>query len=440
MPLFVLIFFSLLTVSSFAEATHLYTLEGLGHLGGGGSRASAINNHDAVTGESETGSGDVEAFLWTPGAGMKSLGTLGGTMSRAYDINDAGLVVGESSDTNESVTAFVWSESFGMQSLPVPTDSIYSAALAVNENGVIAGTVEDARGVHAVLWSGTNMIMLHRLPGSGVVQPLDVNGQGDVVGHINLGAEEEAASLAFYFKGGVQASNLVEFRLVSALSGSAAVAVNRNGRAAGYVMLDSTQVRAFMYDPAKGLELLENRGAIFSSAADINHDGWAVGSFVASYSSDESACLWRKGRTFDLNEITLSRGDWWLVQGTGINDGGRIAGNGVHADEHEAFILRPVANARFDAWPDVLIYVRELDDESQDELFRLIEVKVPVDIEVKRVLFYEDDRMLGTVEETPYEWGWQGARGRNYQFHATVVDSSGRSMHSRRIPLEDAPP
>lgn len=422
-----------------AEIPYLYELEGLGDLGGGGSRAAAINNHDAVVGESETASGDVEAFLWTPGAAMRSLGTLGGPASRAYDINDAGMVVGESLDSNDVTTAFSWSKETGMVALPVPANCTYSAALAINAAGQIVGTIENEQGTHAVMWSGTNMVILHRMPGSGIVQPLDVNGQGDVVGNIGMGDEYASSTLAFYFKGGVLASNLAEFRLVSALSGSAAVAINQHGRAAGYVLLDASQVRAFHYDPATGLGLLENRGAIYATATDLNDDGWTVGSYIPSYASDESACLWRNGRSFDLNEITHSVGYWWLTQGSAINRRGVIAGHGLRADQTEAFIIRPVAGARFEDWPDVSIYVHDAASATTNMLARQIDVHVPDDIDVMRVVFFENDREIGAVEKPPFAWDWEGARGATYQFHARVIEPSGRMINSRRITLDDAP-
>jgi probable HAF family extracellular repeat protein len=71
-----------------------------GHLGGGTSEATDINDLDQVVGNSTTDSGATHAFVWqlnSSGQGvMTDLGTLGGTNSYATAINNNGLIVGYS--------------------------------------------------------------------------------------------------------------------------------------------------------------------------------------------------------------------------------------------------------------------------------------------------------------------------------------------------------
>ncbi len=420
-----------------AQAYHLYELVPLGHLGGGSSRASAINDRGWVVGESESASGEVRAFLWKPGAEMQSLGTLDGPGSRAHDISRDGNVAGESLDSNGVVSAFVWTEAGGMRALPVPAHAIYSAAFAVSDEGVVVGSMEDERGVHAVAWRGEAMQLLHRLPGAGNVQPLDINDQGDVVGHIAMGSGEEQASLAFYFPGGVRAENLADFRLISAQSGSAAVAVNERGFAAGYVMLDSARVRAFRTVDEGKLELLPDREALFSTATDLNGQAMVTGSRVAYFAADESACLWRDGRCFDLNEVTrVDDDDWWLVQGMGINAAGEIAGYGMHGEFNEAFVLRPIPGARPAAWPQVDL---RIDQSVVDGDIRMLVLRagVPEKLEVSAVAFYAEDQLLGVVDVPPFEWGWEGPHDQDVSFHAVMKESSGRTTASPRIAGDD---
>lgn len=417
-----------------ADAFHLFAVESPGHLGGGGSRAAAINNHDWVVGESDTAAGEVEAFIWMPGTAIQSLGTLGGSHSRAYDVNDDGLVVGESTDAEGIQRAFCWTHAEGIRALPAPAGTIHSVALAVNARGQIVGTVEDEGGAHPVLWEGTNMIRLHRLPGSGLVQPLDINGDGDVVGHMVMGADDEGGSLAFYFRGGAAARNLAEFRLLSGLSGSAGVAINQAGTAAGYIMLDSARVRAFRYDRASGLEILPDRGALFTTAQDINRQGWMVGSAIASYAADESACLWRGDRWYDLNEATADR-DWWLTQGTGINDRGVVVGYGTRGEQNLAFILRPVGDIEFVAWPDVELHIKPIDQADKSDEYMILEAVVKESVEIHRVVFYENDVAIGEVDTAPYEWGRHGTIPEGTEMHVELIEPSGRCLRSPRITL-----
>ncbi|HMP90896.1 MAG TPA: hypothetical protein PJ991_11895 [Kiritimatiellia bacterium] len=305
-----------------------------------GSRATAINEQDWIVGEIENGDEAVQAFLWKPDIGITMLGTLGGQASRGYSINRHGVVVGESADEHGITRAFIWSEQDGMVPLPAPDGILFSAAYAINDHGFIVGSVEARDGMQAVLWRDGTIIILPRLPGSGNIQALDINTRGDVIGHIKTGSEELFGSHAFYFYDAVKARNLTTFTLLSHLSGSAAVALNDRGDAGGYIMRDAARVQAFLYSRRKGTRMLDDGEAIYSTVYGINNLMHAVGSRIASYDSDESACLWKDGEMIDLNELPGIPSDWWLVQATGINDKGSMIGNGLNHDINRAFLLR----------------------------------------------------------------------------------------------------
>ena len=309
----------------------------------GAGRAAALNDQGWVVGEQETADGRVQAFLWNPEDGVKLLGTLGGANSRAYSINRDGMVVGEAMDSNGVTRAFVWKLEGGMRELNLNGDTLFSAAYAVNDDGVIVGSLENQQGMHAVMWRDGQVTILPRLPGSGNIQPLDINRRGDVVGHIKTGSDEfeSFGSHAFYFTDAVNARNLSSFMLISPFSGSAAVAMNKQGDAAGYTMNDAS-IRAFYYNRRVGITHLDDRGATYSTAFGINDHGHVVGSYIASYEADESACLWVEEALIDLNTINGRPGDWWLVQATGINNQGLIIGNGLQGDRSRAFLLMPI--------------------------------------------------------------------------------------------------
>ena len=139
-------------------------------LGGPNSAAFDINNTNQVVGFADfSGHGDRRAFLYQNGT-TTNLGSLGGR-SRAFAINDAGVVVGASSLTMSSPSetrAFRW-ENGVMENLGT-LDGEDSYAMAINEEGVIVGWVENEYGYRrAVMWRDGVIIDLNTLvpPGSG---------------------------------------------------------------------------------------------------------------------------------------------------------------------------------------------------------------------------------------------------------------------------------
>ena len=80
----------------------------LGTLGGSFSAAFGINAQGWVVGQSETATGEIHAFLWTPSEGMIDLGTLGGATSTVQDINDRGQIAGGAENANGITVAVVW--------------------------------------------------------------------------------------------------------------------------------------------------------------------------------------------------------------------------------------------------------------------------------------------------------------------------------------------
>ena len=126
-------------------------MEDLGTLGGPTSVAFGISETGVVVGISETGAGTEEAFLWTPGGGMRSLGTPDGNPSAgATAVNTHRRVVGTTADFFHP---FFWTPGDGMGELPT-LRGLQGQPNDMNEFGQIAGTSVTAGGaLRAVLWT-----------------------------------------------------------------------------------------------------------------------------------------------------------------------------------------------------------------------------------------------------------------------------------------------
>jgi probable HAF family extracellular repeat protein len=120
-------------------------MTGLGTLGGTASGASAINDQNAIVGNSLTASGEYHAFLYDAAHGMQDLGTAG-LQSNAFDINNLGQIVGESERVGGSgeYHAFLYDPNHGVRFLEdlIPTNSDWQRLLSgvsINDRGQILG-------------------------------------------------------------------------------------------------------------------------------------------------------------------------------------------------------------------------------------------------------------------------------------------------------------
>src|SRR4051794_23277756 len=101
----------------FSTQTRSYLSRGNGRLEiietlpeGDYSGASGVNDTDQVVGSSNTAE-TIQAFSWSPSAGVRSLGTLpGDTGSQAFGVNNRGDVVGYSTGPT-GVHASLWASS-----------------------------------------------------------------------------------------------------------------------------------------------------------------------------------------------------------------------------------------------------------------------------------------------------------------------------------------
>jgi probable HAF family extracellular repeat protein len=146
--------------------------------------AMGINESNHVVGHAQTDLplGYWQAFLWADGE-MTNLGTLGGSNSAAYEISNDGIVVGMATNPDIQGRAVAWIDG-EITELEHPEQYPNSVAYAINQAGVIVGTVGDNYEELALpaKWVDGQLEYLATYPLSENANPFAINENGDIAG------------------------------------------------------------------------------------------------------------------------------------------------------------------------------------------------------------------------------------------------------------------
>ena len=322
--------------------TSVYTATDLGTLGGEGARAFAIDDQGRVVGVAQDDQGVVRPFVWQGGA-MTFLGTQQG---QAYAV-DGSAVVGVTTQGGEAFAA-LWNTS-APASPPTLLSTRFSQAYDV-AGAFVVGAALDGSRLRAARWQGGGEELL-ATPGTASSQALGVEPSGRVAGSIT---QADGRRAAVWTRDGA-------LRL---LDNGAALAINAQGTAVG-----ASQGHAAVW--RDGVRALLDSSDVQTEALRINDAGTIVGGRVGSVSAKSThpvldpafdplaslrapgkdgaqqitgAFVWERGYVTDLNATLRDADGVDLIEARDVNSKGQIVGYALIDGVPRAFLLQPASN------------------------------------------------------------------------------------------------
>ncbi len=305
---------------------------------GDASVATAANTSGQVAGYTTTGPA-VQAWRFTPGAGIVILGSLGGSDGRAFGINDAGRVTGSATDAAGLARGFVFSDADGLIALDAFGAGAPASAQHINTAGQIAGFSSIASDERAFLFSPPNLtVNLGTLPDSPLPATSAAYGVNDAGRVVGIASSPSGFNRAFRTE-----ANGATMQELGTLGGddSWALAINNAGQVVGLSSTVTTDAHAFLFADGAGMIDLGTLGGYVSTAFALNNSGLVVGSSdpggIATHAFAWSAAAGMR----DLNDLIPPTAGWVLTEARAVTDSGLIVGSGLHNGQPRAFVLTP---------------------------------------------------------------------------------------------------
>ncbi len=282
-----------------------YQVRVLADLGGPGTTANAINNHDDVAGSAMVASdGQQHAVAWRGGHGRPIVIDF----DTAVGINDNGTVV---------VTHHYQGEVYrrGNAPLSMPFDTY---PLGIGPQDTVYGSMDNADAMLCTRKGGC--MHVGGLPGNFISWVAGINRSNDYVGASFIDPGYEATLWR-------HTGQVVELPPVYTYAW--AEAINDAGVVVGRSFNDAYQTVAVRWIDGQPM-VLPADSDIDTDAESLNAFGDAVGRAWVPAANGTHAMLWPMGGgAIDLDAYvgaTWKAAGWVLIEAVGINDGGRIVG------------------------------------------------------------------------------------------------------------------
>ena len=341
------------TASAFAQQ---YELVQIGAGGGSYSRAWDINERGVIAGHALNGQGS--AVLWIDGQ-MVSLGLppVDG-FAQAVAVNEAGQVAVTVESNPQGYTAFLWDDGEWTEIGPLPGRE-HTIAEGIDEAGRVVGRsfiLGNSSETGAFVWDDGVLTELEQL--SYNASAYGVGPEGLVVGlsRVDLGSGRSQANPVIWENGVLNVLGLLPDE-----TDGQAFAANAVGDVVGacshFVQPFFTAYQATLWradgrvvdlglTPANRLACVD--GFPFwtvNIAHGVNNHGDVVGyAHCLASGAAQAAFLWRDGVNHNLEDLVVNLGGWTLTSAQDINDDGLIVGYGIPAGTSNvsAFLLVPV--------------------------------------------------------------------------------------------------
>ena len=305
--------------------------------------ATSINDSGDVVGVAKT-----KAVLWQDNALVPLSSGYHFRISVPSGISDTGMIVGSQYNNPEKLHGLTWTPSSHL--LPTVEGFHYVEPVAVNGAGDVVGDTRSgtrdhfgAVNSHAFLMRNGLMTDLGTLGGQHSCA-LGINGSDVVVGKSDvdrgiIGAIDSTAPQTHAFAW--SAGQMKDLGTLGGLN-SLAYSVSNVGAIAGYSDTIYGTAHAFLYQSGIMHDLGALEGDDTSVAMAVNDRGLVVGYSGDQQSDDsEKAVLWTNGTTVDLNTLLPKNSGWDLQYARAINDKGEIVGRGTYRGHKSGFLLVP---------------------------------------------------------------------------------------------------
>lgn len=290
-------------------------------------------------------------FVWQAGVGSSALPSASGhPISTPWGINNSGTMVGVGATTFFGSNAIPVSWQNGIATaLGLPAGETLGRAYAINNSGMIVGSVDGGSSEQAAIFSlsGNGMVLTQTLGGGILRTAYGINDAGRIVGQA-LDPNNAAVTHGFYLDTGDTEAQDIGALTALGHNSSIAFDVSSNGLITGSSSLNGgADGRAFIWSETDGMiEIALPTGTSTASGRGVNADGWVVGTAGGLFAVP---FLFDGTDTYSLQDLIVLGGNGWVLDmGTSsgafaIADDGTIIGRGMFNGQLTAFAMRPIS-------------------------------------------------------------------------------------------------